>query len=102
MAGMPTKVAEYLATGVPTIITSVGEIAGVVHHGVDAYVCPPDDESRLSGMLMYVLTHPGEAADVGRRGRDLAVSKFDYRVVGADVAAFAAGIRTARKRRSEH
>ena len=38
----------------------------------------------------YVLAHPAEALAVGRRGRAVAVRYFEYRVLGAKVAAFLA------------
>jgi len=37
-----------------------------------------------------ILAHPTEALAVGRRGRDVAIRLFDYRVVGAKLAAFIA------------
>jgi glycosyltransferase involved in cell wall biosynthesis len=91
-AGMPTKVAEYLASGVPVVITQTGEIAGFLDDGVNAYLVPPDDEAALQEALRYVLARPEEALAVGRRGREVAIRHFDYRVVGARVAAFIAGL----------
>lgn len=87
-AGMPTKVAEYLASGVPVVITRTGEIATLLEDGVSAYLVPPDDEAALQEALRYVLAHPAEALAVGRRGREVALQYFDYRVVGARLAAF--------------
>ena len=92
-AGMPTKVAEYLASGVPTVLTRTGEIGAFLRDGVSAYLVPPDDGPALTAALDHVLNHGAEAAEVGRRGRDVAVQNFDYRVVGAHVAAFVARLR---------
>ena len=91
-AGMPTKVAEYLASGVPTVLTRTGEIEGFLENGVSAYLVPPDDEPALAAALRHVLVHSAEAADVGRCGREVALRNFDYRVVGAQVAAFIADL----------
>ena len=91
-AGMPTKVAEYLASGVPVVVTRTGEIATLLEHTVNAYLVPPNDEVALEEALRHVLSHPEEARAVGHRGRELAVERLDCRVVGAHVAEFVAGL----------
>ena len=91
-AGMPTKVAEYLASGVPTVLTRTGEIGAFLENGVSAYLVPPDDVPALATALRHVLLHSAEAANVGRGGREVAVQSFDYRAVGARVAAFIADL----------
>ena len=91
-AGMPTKVAEYLASGAPVVVTRTGEIASLLEDGVNAYLIPPSDESALDEALRYVLSHPEEARAVGRRGREFAVENLDHRVVGGHVAGFIAGL----------
>ncbi len=92
-AGMPTKAAEYLATGVPMVITRTGDIVEYLADGANAYLVPPDDVPALEMALRHVLLHPTEAQAVGRRGRDVALRYFDYRVVGAHVASFIAELR---------
>lgn len=91
-AGMPTKVAEYLASGAPVLITKTGEIATFLDDGLSAYIVPPDDEAAVAEALRHILAHPAEALAVGRRGRDVAIRHFDYRVVGSQVAAFIADL----------
>jgi glycosyltransferase involved in cell wall biosynthesis len=95
-AGMPTKVAEYLASGVPVVVTRTGAIGALLEDGVSAFLVPPDDDSAFEARLRYVLAHPDEASDVGKRGRELAVSLFDYRVVGARVEGFISELRQSR------
>ena len=91
-AGMPTKVAEYLASGAPAIVTRTGEIAVVLKDGLNAYLIPPNDESALEGALRRVLSHPEEARAVGQRGREFAADNLDYRIVGGHVADFIQGL----------
>lgn len=91
-AGMPTKVAEYLASGVPVITTRVGEIAQFLDDGKSAYLVPPGDERALEAALRHALSHPEEARLVGLAGRAVAAECFDYRVVGAHVARFITGL----------
>ncbi len=63
-AGFPTKLAEYLASGKPVIVTSTGDIPKYLQDGVDAFLAPPGDTEAFAGRLRHVLAHPGEAAEV--------------------------------------
>jgi glycosyltransferase involved in cell wall biosynthesis len=91
-AGMPTKVAEYLASGVPTVLTRTGELETFLRAGEDAYLVPPGDVGALADALRHVLAHPEEAEAVGRRGREVAEKRFDYRTIGLQVSAFVADL----------
>jgi glycosyltransferase involved in cell wall biosynthesis len=75
------------------VIMRTGDIVESLVDGVSAYLVPPDDVPSLEEALRHVLLHPAEARSVGRRGRELAVRQFDYRVVGAHVASFIAELR---------
>lgn len=92
-AGMPTKVAEYLASAVPVVLTQIGEVAAFLESGINAYLIPPDDVVALERALRHVLLNPEEARVVGRRGRDVAIRHFDYRVTGAKLAGFIDALR---------
>ena len=89
-AGMPTKVAEYLASGVPTVLTRTGDLGDLLEDRVNTYLVPPGDVGALASAIVDALTHRAEAERVGLRGREMAVERFDYRVVGALVAEFMA------------
>ena len=98
-AGMPTKVAEYLASGVPTVLTRTGDIVAFVEDGISAYLVPPEDVPALAEAVRQVLVNSPEAESVGHRGREVALEHFDYRVVGESVAAFIAHLRERRQLR---
>lgn len=40
--GIPSKVGEYLASGVPSVITSVGDLPRYLHDGIDCFIAEPD------------------------------------------------------------
>ena len=63
-------------------------MSGFLEDGVNAYLIPPNDVPALSEAIRHVLLSHEEAAAVGRRGRELALERFDYRVVGAMMAEF--------------
>jgi glycosyltransferase involved in cell wall biosynthesis len=87
-AGMPTKVGEYLATGRPVVVTRTGEIGDYLEDGVNVYFAAPDDVAAFAARLRHVLQHPEEAARVGRGGREVACTSFDFRANGLRIREF--------------
>jgi len=95
-AGLPTKLAEYLATSRPVVVTAVGDIPRYLRDGQDAFLVPPGDEEAFRSRLEYVLEHPEAATAVGLQGRDLARREFDYAIHGPRIARFLADLRSTR------
>lgn len=77
--GFPTKLGEYLATGNPVIVTDVGEIGTFLKDRVNAIVLPPDDVNTFAYGMAWVVKHPEEAAEIGKKGRELAQTEFFYK-----------------------
>ena len=91
-AGLPTKVAEYLASGVPTVVTAVGDLPLYLRDGTDAYLVAPGDPAAFGARLCQALADP-EAPAVGRRGRRVAAEKFDPARHGERILAFIDALR---------
>lgn len=87
-AGFPTKLGEYLATGKPVVVTSVGDIPLYLQDQVNAYLVPPDNPEAFAQKLDEVLADYAHALEVGRKGRDVAVREFDYRSNCLKIAEF--------------
>jgi glycosyltransferase involved in cell wall biosynthesis len=87
-AGFPTKLAEYLATGMPVVVTSVGDIPLYLKDRVSAYLVPPDNPEAFAQKLDEVLSNYDLALQVGQRGREVAVQEFDYRSNGRRIVEF--------------
>ena len=96
-AGLPTKLAEYLASGRPVVVTAIGDIPLYLTDGVDAYLTPPEDAGLFAEKLGFVLDHEAEAAAVGDRGRQTALREFDHRRHGERLSAFIAGLHQGRR-----
>jgi len=74
--GLPRVVFEAMATGVPVIATAVSGIPEIVKDGITGFLVPPGDEEALAERLRWVLKHPQEVEDIGRRAREFARSFF--------------------------
>jgi len=73
--GFPTKLGEYLATGNPVIVTSVGDIPQYLNE-TNSFLVPPDDIEKFSEAIISVYGDMAHARIVGERGKDLANTVF--------------------------
>lgn len=78
--GFPTKLGEYLATGNPVIVTSIGEIPLFLIDNENAYLIEPGNIKSLENKLLDVLRNPERAKIIGNRGRKTAYSNFNNKI----------------------
>ena len=78
--GFPTKLGEYLSTGNPTIVTSVGDIPLYIEDEKHAFLVPPDDNHAFAERIKYVLNNYEYAMKVAENGKSLVYDTFNYRV----------------------
>lgn len=74
--GFPTKLGEYLCTGNPVVVTSVGEIPKFIKHKVNGFLAEPGNIDSFAEQLEWVLEHPEEAAEIGQNGKKLTEYEF--------------------------
>ena len=75
--GMPSKVGEYLATGVPCVITNVGDLHIYLKDGRDCYMADPDSvDSFTDKMLQCYRSDNTVLVENARK----TVQQFDCRV----------------------
>lgn len=84
--GFPTKLAEYLLSGVPVVVTPVGDIPKYLSDGVTAYLAASEDVPHVAEALVRSLTDPG-SHEVGAAGRALAMSRFSPMGAAAEILA---------------
>jgi glycosyltransferase involved in cell wall biosynthesis len=78
----PTKFSEYIATGKPLIVTDVDETANFVKEYNCGFVCEPSAESIARTIIKAKELPSSNLLDMGKKGRNLAESQFDKRVIG--------------------
>lgn len=78
--GFPTKLGEYLATGNPVVVTSVGEIPVFLRDGENAFLAIPGDPNDFARHLNRVADDYEESKRIGLCGKKLSESEFNYSV----------------------
>ena len=74
--GFPTKLGEYLATGNPVVITSVGDIPLYLKDGVSAFIAQPDSCNSFASKLDLALCDNELSSFVGKQGKIVASMCF--------------------------
>lgn len=74
--GVPHVVREAMFAEVPVIATAVGGVPETVKDGETGFLVPPDGVDELGECIDYVLSHPDEREQMGKRGFQLAQQQF--------------------------
>jgi len=80
-AGMPAKLAEYLAMGRAVVVSKVGEIPLYVRDRSNAILCEPGDVVSLTAALRELLHNSALRHLLASNARDAAKEHFDYRPI---------------------
>ena len=76
--GFPTKLGEYLMTGKPVVVTSVGEIPLFLKDEKSAYIVQPDNIDDFAHKILYVINNYQKALIVAQEGKKVALKNFNY------------------------
>lgn len=87
-ATMPCKVGEYLCTGVPSVITGLGEIHKYMINNVNAFLSEPDSEEKFANKLDLVLSDYENALKVAENGKNVAMYSFSGKTQARIVDSF--------------
>lgn len=77
--GFPTKLGEYLASGNPALVTSVGEIPHYIQDGVNGYLVEPGNPQKFAEKLCYIVDNYRIAKKVAEEGYKLVQKEFSYK-----------------------
>jgi glycosyltransferase involved in cell wall biosynthesis len=86
-AGVPTKLAEYLAVGRSIICSRVGDIPLYLSHNQDSLLCAPGDPSALADALSMLIRSPELRDRLSINARHTALNHFDYRNAASRIEA---------------
>jgi glycosyltransferase involved in cell wall biosynthesis len=75
--GFPTKLGEYLASGVPVCATTVGEIPDYLTNNESVFFAEPGSVDSFANAMYIALSNPELAQKVGMAGRKVAETHFN-------------------------
>jgi len=82
--GLPMAILEGMASGLPIVATSVGEVPTVVLDGRTGVVLPPEDPALLASAIVTLLKNPAERERLGVAARKLVEDEFSAQRMTAD------------------
>jgi glycosyltransferase involved in cell wall biosynthesis len=78
--GFSTKLAEYMASGVPVLVTDVSDNKLYIKGGTNGFVAKPGNIISIVQKLEEILQMDKQRLkEIGLRGRETAIKYFDYR-----------------------
>ncbi|UCC68379.1 MAG: glycosyltransferase family 4 protein [Armatimonadota bacterium] len=84
---LPTKLFEYMASGLPCVCSNIPLWADIVERAGCGLIVDPSDASAVAEEIIYLLEHPHEAAEMGRRGREAFLAHYTWEQEGAKLVA---------------
>lgn len=76
--GLPTKLFEYMAAGLPVVASSIGFIRTVIEETGGGDLIPEGDPEALASATFNLLQNPGEAARMGTAGRKAVLERMNW------------------------
>jgi glycosyltransferase involved in cell wall biosynthesis len=74
----PTKLGEYLSSGVPTVVSRVGIPARILTDGVNVHFVAPNDPAATANVFRDILSNYEKAKAVALFAKDFSRRRFHY------------------------
>lgn len=74
----PVKLFEYMAAALPVIASKHGESAKFLQEAQGGILVDPLNAKEIADAILWMLDHPEEAAEMGKRGRKLILEKYNW------------------------
>jgi glycosyltransferase involved in cell wall biosynthesis len=85
MVGASNKAFDYMACGLPLLVTSLPDWVSTFVLPGFGLSCNPDDPDSIADALRWFLEHPAERCEMGLRGQDQIRSAWNYETMFTNV-----------------
>lgn len=78
MDNLPTKVYEYMAIGLPVILSDIPYNRSVIEEYGIGMLVNPDQPEDIAEKITYLLAHPDEMKAMGEKGKQLVLTEWNW------------------------
>ncbi|WOD37004.1 glycosyltransferase family 4 protein [Nodosilinea sp. E11] len=87
----PLKVVEYMAAGLPVVVSDIGQLSHLVTHRHTGWLCPSGDEGALAAALEELWQSPELRQQLGQAGQQHILAHHTWEKVAQQILAMAFG-----------
>lgn len=91
-AGFPYKLVEYIASGVPVLVTRFGDVEEYFADGVHCLMCDPDAPGALAAGIRRAMDGDAELAEIAAAGQERVTELFTIEAVAGQLGALVHGL----------
>lgn len=84
----PNKVFDYMAAGIPTILSIGGVIRDVIEKSEGGTYIPPSNSEILKNTILYYFNHPEQIKHEGQNARHYVQAHFDREKIASDLETY--------------
>jgi glycosyltransferase involved in cell wall biosynthesis len=77
---LPTKLFEYMAAGIPCVVSNFPHVASVVNDAGCGVLVDPEDVEAFVESILWLIGHPAEARSMGMAGRAAFFERYNWEI----------------------
>lgn len=81
----PLKVYEYMAAGLPVVVSNIGQLADLIDSGVNGILCPPGDAIALANALERLWRSPDLRHSLGKAARQTVLAHHTWDAIAQKI-----------------
>ena len=78
LQALPTKMFEYMSVGIPVIVSDFPRLREIVFGARCGLLVDPLDPCEIAQAVEYLVRHPEEAEEMGRRGQEAVRDRYNW------------------------